>query len=390
MGEENYYKSLSRTRVNTLQKGSTRSLPNIIDDSYTISSNFAAMQNLKYHIIVKESNLYLTTKGLKEELTFEHYKRRSSNTQFFNIKVPPAVMGVPYLIYSTSLGTLISSGSYPNNPNYNVMMARENNSGSTFGASWDILPSSIPGYMILQNQDILKQGDSGHWMDIYKCVAETTPNNKTHLGKYIESPKQLFKIIPNATFEITEINFINPHSATVKRIKNEEVHEGYTNHKNTMVEYDMHFAPTFQEKSNFLEREYISFRLKGEKRFKIPEVIQGKLFLQPSQNADALSLYKRQQTINRTFDTILPLMVEKRTRIDITYFYAVYEVEADFEAYAVYNDIRVKLVGRWNGKIHVDELQDEHIIKKTNLDTGETRSLKMTTQNLTKTNRLII
>lgn len=365
----------------------------LLSNDYVTSDNLWAMRELKFVIKSKDNNggrNYLSTNGAGKEMTFEYKKGGSSFdiSQQFYFKIRPSTGGIPYLIYSEKDKTPITVGSYGGSTNY-LLMTKKEDTGSVFGASWDLkAATNSPGYMIIENQDLVGQGTGG-WGDIYYYVAQMGSDNKTSLGKYTQNAKQEFAISPVDSFELKEIKYINEYSARATPRTNLEVKASYTNTKTSRVDYDMPITPTVNENSNYYERKTIAFGIKNVDKimFKRPEVIKGKVFLEPSQNSEALAHFSPSHTITRKLNTILPLSVPRRTRIDVIYYYAVYDVEAEFEMTAVYNNVQVKLVGTWNGRLHVDEIADQHILKKTDLDTGEVTSLRVNTSN---TNRLAL
>ena len=179
------------------------------------------------------------------------------------------------------------------------------------------------------------------------------------------------------------MKFVNEYSAKITNTSKEKVTKPYTNDSYVFEDCDLFFDDEVKENSYFKETvSSIDFSRSIGRTFKVkaPEIANGKIFLEPSQNAEPSLPYipNSYQTPRKKLNGKLLLTVKPRTRIDVTYWYSVYTIEAEYEAISTYNDREIKHTGTWSGKIYVDDIgQVEHTIKETNLDTNETRTIQL-------------
>jgi hypothetical protein len=355
-------------------------IPSLKSSDYILSNNLFAIRDLPINLKARgggnTGNLYLSTDGKNRELKLVSAPRRS-DYQFY-LRVLPASTGIPYLIYSRHEGTPISIGYYTSNPNRKILFTLPNESGSLYSASWDILgTANNKDYVVIESQSYMGQGSSGNYWDMFYHVIEVQNYNRIGFGKYTQKPGQEFVIIPQKTFTLKSIKFVNEYSATLTPRGQHAVTRAYTNSSYSYTDCDLVFNDDVYESSNFKENPCrIEFKVNTPGLYKTPEVAGGQLFLQPSQNIKPTLPYAPNQfrSLKRTLDGTLLLNVKPRTRMDVTYFYSIYNIKVNYEAVAVYNDRKIKFTGKWTGKVYVDDLSNEHFFIETNLDTNQTKS----------------
>lgn len=357
-----------------------------MDDEYdnTLWYNLYAIreQNIQITTESNGNNSYLSTNGKGKELTFD--TRRRTSDQYFYIKVLPASSGIPYLIYSRQENTPIVVGHYTNIPDNKILITKNDNTGSLFGASWDFVPAN--GSLAIQSQDIIGQGSSGHWMDIFNYTTEVGANNKTSMSQYTKLAKQHFKITPSTTFTMTKVKYVNEYSARITNNSRHLVKEAYTNNLSSYKEHTMFLNDNVYASSNFKEKvRNINFSVNIPYDFKVkaPEVVGGNVLIEPSVNSPAtLSYVPNSYQNNRTdLSTELLLYVKPRTRVDVFYYYSAYDLEVEYEAISTSGDREIKFAGTWVGRIYVDDIPDEHYLIETNLDTQQTRQIHFNSSN---------
>lgn len=365
-----------------------------------LSDNFWAIRELPFTIQSREGgasrNNFLQTNGKSEEITLSTKNRTPTNQQKFFVKVLPAISGIPYLIYSYTENTPLSVGQRANNPDNKVLFTLPDASGTPYGADWDIYNSTnYPGYLVVESQSYTGQGSSGDWMDIFHYVWETKGDNPVGFGQYQSKNTQEFRITPVDDFTIKEIKYVNEYSANVTRRSNYGITRSYTNTQYSRKDYSMPFEETKTINSSFKENKGINFTFTNPtQKFRRPSVTQGDIQLLPSDNAPEDALYSSSYSLSDTLSVVLPLSIPPRSRMEVTYYFRVYDVTVDYEAtiqYAHRAGIReTRLTGTWQGTIYVDELPiSEHTYKTTNIDSGEVVNVKVD-NNSKKSNRIIL
>lgn len=364
-----------------------------------LSDNLYAIREMPISIRPRAySNQYLTTNGVSQPVTI--YSRISgSNRQKFYIKVLPSVSGIPYLIYgSSAMNQPLAVGQRSDNPNDKILFTSPSNTGSLFGASWDIYRATqSPGYLVIESQSLIGQGDSGNWMDVFNYVWEAKGNSGIAVGygKYQQKRTQEFIITPRDTFTLREIKYINQYSAQATFKGNYDITSSYTNEAYSDDLTFMTFESTVRERSQYIEEKGVNFLLHGlEQKFKRPSVINGEVNLLPSQNIDPAVIYNPSYTVVNPLSISLPITVPARTKYEVTYHFKIYDVEVEYEAKIDYTNPKNKedyretnLTGVWKGTLYVDE-KIEPSIHAINLDTKEVKTFHPNIKNVSKANPL--
>lgn len=364
-----------------------------------LSDNLYAIREMPVTIRPKAySNKYLTTNGVSQPITV-YSNISGNNRQKFYIKVLPAVSGIPYLIYGTSaMNQPLAVGQRSDNPDNKVLFTSPTNTGSLYGASWDIYHATKnAGYLVIESQSLLGQGDSGNWMDVFNYVWETKGYGTTPVGygRYQQKETQEFIITPCDTFTLREIRYVNQYTAKATFKGNYDITSSYTNETYSDNFTIMTFESTVRERSQYTEEKGVNFLLHGlNRKFKRPSVINGEVNLLPSQNADATVTYSPSYTVVNPLSISLPITAPARTKYEVTYHLKIYDVEVEYEAKIDYTNPKneedyreTNLRGIWKGTLYVDE-KIEPSIHEIKLDTKEVRIFHPNIKNVSKANPL--
>lgn len=217
----------------------------------------------------------LKTNGAGQALTLDLNNAITTDAHLFYFKFLPATSGIPYMIYSYKEKKPVGVGSYQNNPNTKIIYTKQNDIGSTFGFSWDLLSGTDNKGYIVQNNDIPFQG-SGGWWDTYYGVITNNQGNLS-LSRNSNSLYQQFNLIPNDEFNIIsmtmDINNATITSSTPIIIDQKSI-ENPTNETGSRT---ITFSVTRQDNYSFKESSSVSYEYSanvtvGFKLFKILQV----------------------------------------------------------------------------------------------------------------------
>ncbi|MDR0334188.1 MAG: hypothetical protein LBI15_12105 [Dysgonamonadaceae bacterium] len=346
----------------------------------TLWNNLYAIRDRDVRIFtaVNQTNKVLSTNGVGRELIL--VGSHTNESQLFNIKVLPASTGIPYMIYSKQTKTPIVVGHPVGQSNNKLLMAKADNSGSSFGAGWDFIPAN--GFVAIQSTDIFGQGSSGSWWDIFNFTAQAEAT-RTSMAQYNQLTKQHFRIQPTQAFTLSSVKYVNQWSAKMtKRPTLHQIITPHTNSKSIAEDVDIPVSDWVNHTYRFAENVRnidFSVTIPSNLRFKSPEIAGGKLFLTPSHNIPADLIYNPNvsQTIRKELKTVVPFRVPANTRLDLFYFFSVYDVEVEYEAIAISGDREIKLIGTWRGVIYVDDIPESAYALYTNLKTLQTRTVNL-------------
>jgi hypothetical protein len=309
--------------------------------------------------------------------------------------VLPASSGIPYLFYSRQTNTPISVGHPSNNSNDKLLMARAADGGSMWGASWDFIPAAN-GFVVIQSTDVFGQGNSGVWWDMFNYTTQVGANNRTSMARYEQLPRQHFKIVPAGSgwYFLSDIKYVNQWSARVVNYERQAAAiVSHVNNTNGRQEPNLTIRGGGNENYHFRENvKNISFSFFedwgwlgiDEPGYKPPRVKDGKVFLDTDENTDIELLYRPNltQTIRKDLTTTVPIVADPNTKIDVHYFYSIYDIEVEYEAITlIAEDRELKVGGTLVARIFVDDLWDEQFHTQTDLRTGQTRTIRPTPGN---------
>lgn len=369
-----------KERIIELKKKKTRTVSNNYDQYF--SENMWAIRQLPFMISNNIGNLY--TEGIGKKVSISGRRpsnatrrpNRPSTSNKFYVSIPPSITGIPYIIYSNQTNTPLVVGHYTDNPNKKVVLVANSNSTNEPFVSWDIIPASNnPGYYVFQNEDFIGQGSSGSIWDIFNYVIEANGGDAS-FGRYSQKKEQEFRIIPEATFKLKNLEFINPYSATITQRDNIAIQQATTNSSSQSRRENLTFEKIVEENSYFEEEKGIAFRvLTSDLKFARPTVTLGEIDLVPNSQIPTDTKYEPgvRKVFQKTLKVVKSVLVKPRTKLTMTYYYKVYDVSIDYVATIEYEDRIAKLPGRWSGRIYVDEIFEPDF-EETNLDTQ--RSVK--------------
>lgn len=373
------------------------------------SENMWAIRELPF--MIENDKGWLSTEGKGNKVSFKRYRNsvrpavsrpspprpsgprpsgRPNTSSKFYLSIPPSITGIPYLIYAHQTNTPLGVGHYTDNPNQKIVFVTNSNSTNVPFVAWDIIPASNhPGYYVFQNEDYIGQGSSGSMWDIFNYVIEANGDDAS-FGRYSQKQEQEFRIVPDASFTLKNLEFINPYSATVVQRDNIVIQIATTNSSPQSRRENLEFEKMVEEDSYFEEEKGIAFKVPdSDLRFARPTVTLGEIDLIPNTQIPADTKYE--PNIRKVFEKKLhqtvPVLVKPRTKLVMTYYYKVYDVSIDYVATIVYNDREAKLPGRWSGRIYVDEIFEPDF-EEINLDTQRSVKRKVNIRNASQSSPL--
>ena len=346
------------------------------------SSNIYAIRELPITIRVRtngdgqtSSNNYLSCGGANQEVTLSGNSANSS----FSIKILPPSSGIPYLIYSTKANTPLCVGHYTSNPNNKILMSAQDNSGSLYGASWNLLPSSsYKGYFAIQSEDYLGQSDPNNMWSVFNYVLEAKSNNKLGYGKRVNNKaQQEFFITPINSFTLKDVVY-DLDNATVKAGKEVSIVTPKTNAEYFKVEQKIDIKLKTNETYSYNET---AGTLKvtinnGNKKFPRPVPIAGKAIIEEDTELDATySSTTQEVAVEVPYSTKVDM--KPRTLLQLTTKFKTFDLSVPYTATATYyynGEYReYKVKGIWNGHAIANPSYNPptNEARFTDLETGE-------------------
>lgn len=329
--------------------------------------------------------LNATNKG--KELTVENFKGNSLNQQFY-LKILPASVGIPYLIYSKATGTPIRIGAYKKHPEIKVLYAsNDDDTSSLFGASWNIKRAqySSSAY-IIENQDYPQQGSSGIWSDIY-YYAITVNDSKISFAKYNKLPQQEFAIVPVENFKIESITFNQDASATLSKTPQVIFSDRYTNNGPIKQNHTFEIVDTYKKTSNFSRKTSYNVTVETTVTVKVPFVAKGEIKTTVSEGQEFT--YGKSEEHSFTVDRTYPVEVPANYRADMSLTLYKYNMDVEYTATCIglTSGKRIKIKGRWTG---VDVEESDAVLTQTpiNGNNNSSRSI-IITKDMLRTNKII-
>lgn len=188
---------LNRADFPEIERKKTKAGENLWEELYQLNG-------IEFFIQSKDSyfgNNTLETQGVGKELKLAPFSNKNT-AQMFYLRFLPASTGIPFMIYSYKEKTPIGVGSYSNAPGKHVLYAKNSNSGSLFGFSWDFYKGDKS--YVIENKDLIG-GGSNYWDIYYYSIA--TNNGKINIQRTTKGPNQQFVIVPNDEFTIESLDF---------------------------------------------------------------------------------------------------------------------------------------------------------------------------------------
>lgn len=355
-----------------------------VDYDMYFSSNMYAIDGLPFTLKARDGDKYLSASGKWQEVKWT--STGTSTDQKFYVKVLPSSSGIPYLIYSYKTKTPVGVGQYTANPEEKILLVHNDESGSLYNASWDFIPSpGYPGYFAIESQSYIGQSDPNNPWSIFYHVLEVKDKNLVRYSQYTQKSQQEFTIKPDAIFTLKNVEFINAYNAKVTRKADFPIKVSYTNSESRLIGVDLIFDATRIVNSNFIEKKSISFNVApSSKLFRRPNVTLDQIDFVPDITKQPDSYYRSSQTVENHLWAKLPVKIPAKTKLYATYYFKEFDVEADYVATIEYNGKDAKILGRWKGVIHVDEIFEadlDPVSLETNLSGGVKRvNVKNATQ----------
>ncbi|MDR0891875.1 MAG: hypothetical protein LBN24_04610 [Mediterranea sp.] len=350
-------------------------------DSY-LSLNLSAIRDLPF-TLKSRNGYFLQSEGAGRSVISVSYIAYNQDQQIFQIK---ELAWGGYSINSKWSGTPLAVGHDKQSPDDKVLIClKDQASAANAFAIWDIIPSANnPGYYVLQNSLFFGGGESGAYWDMFYYVAEVAySHGDVKFSKYEERPSQEFSIALDETytFKLKSLEFINAYTAKVTPRDNLAIQQATTNSSNQTRRENLEFNRTEPAYSFFHEAKGIIFKAEeNNEYFAVPTITLEKIDLTPNKQIplDTKYIPNRGFYIDKKLHQTIPVLVKPRTKLVMTYYYKVYDVEVDYIATFTYqkeekgeNTERVMLIpGSWNGRVYVDEIFEPDF-EEINLDTQQ-------------------
>lgn len=291
---------------------------------------------------------FLNATGKGKELTIENFNGESDNQKFY-LKILPAIAGIPYLIYSKKTGTPLKLGSYKSKPDVKILYASQDDSGSLFGASWDIRRAqySSDSY-IIENQDWVQKGNSGDWLDIYYS-AITVNGAKISFSKYNKSPRQEFKIIPVEDFEVQHIDFEVDANTTLTQVPKLVFSDKFTNNGPVNQKHSFSISETYKETSTFNKKTSYNINISTSFKTGVPFLAEGKITTSVTTGAEFT--YGKSEEHSKTITRNVDVDVPANSIANVSYTIYTYNMDVPYIAHCVgkVSGRKIKIRGIWHG-----------------------------------------
>lgn len=326
------------------------------------SSNMLAIRELPVTIEVMEagkdkSRKYLYCDKAGAEVKLSGTKNQYDMDQQFYVRILPAATGIPYMLYSEKSKTPHTVGHYKKTPNINILMSSPNDDFSSSFISWDLKPSSTPGYFAIENIMFLGQKTINGVSSVFKYYLEVNDNDDIRFAEYTKKNQQHFLIKPIDKFTVTNVDFDLENA----KVTDAEPFEANYNRKyqgNPNAEYQINLNLRVTEKSWFQQnRSNISFNLINTTQLKMPTVLARKALVMDEDSNRVNYITSGYQNVysNRkcTVSGTTPGTVDKCLML-VTVKFTAYNVEVPYTVYAKYNDREIKFTGTWKGYVIAD------------------------------------
>lgn len=342
------------------------------------SSNIYAIRELPVMIEVRNpgngyKQKYFYCDGVQKEVKLVENQNQWDVNQQFYIKIPSAISGIPYLIYSQRAGTPLTVGSYTSNKDVKILMSKENTDISNSLAIWDLLPTSTPGYFAIENTMYFGFGDPNNSWSMFSYVLDVNKNNEIRFAQYNKKSTQEFKIVPVFDFKINDIQF-DKSSAVVTDGQTILVESTYDNPSveeevYTLQKNNIHVT----DKSRFDQiPSMIYFNLSDPGDFNIPTA-KAKRIVLPSSARGGSAAYLTSDLIGKSVNFTIQGTAPANSYVEISSYLKTYDIKVNYVATATYSGRTIKFSGTWIGNV----VADPQLMKPTNVaryfdyDTGE-------------------
>lgn len=339
-----------------------KTMPTSEDYDANFSDNMFAIRELPVTIEVMEagkdkSRKYLYCDKAGAEVKLSGNKNLYDTNQQFYVKILPAYIGIPYMLYSEKSKTPLVVGHYNKTPNINILMSSYTGDTSNSLASWDLKPASTPGYFAIENDMLLGQKKINGVVSVFNYYLDVNDNDEIRFAEYTRKNQQHFLIKPIAKFTVTNVDF-DLDNAKVTDANSFEVKLNKKFQGSPSGEFEKDANIRLEEKSWFQQnRSNISFDLIDSTQLKMPTVLARKALLMDEDSNRVRYITSGYQNVysNWKYKIIgkVPETVDK-CLILVTLKFTAYNVEVPYTVYAKYNDREIKFTGTWKGYVIAD------------------------------------
>lgn len=297
---------------------------------------------------------YLFVNGTGKEVTLTNSGTVAGSR--FYLKILPASSGIPYLIYSNVSKTPLAVGQYSSNPDNKILMTDKDNSGSLFGSSWDLLPSSYyKGYFAIESQSYLGQSDPTNMWSVFNYVLEAKANNKLGYAQRVNNKaQQEFLFSPINSFELDTLIY-DLDNATVNSSTMLSKVTSITNANPFPKTEEFKVSLTADETSVFYQTAgKLSLSLVNTEKLKFPRPmpIAGKAVLQDNTPKDA-EYSTSTKNLSRTVSYNTSIEMKANTLMQLTTKFKTFILNVPYVATGKYTfnntEREIKIAGTWRG-----------------------------------------
>lgn len=341
----------------------------------SVSEELNQLDLLPIYLQIKgntSSKQNLNVVGEKKELTFEYYRSNDVSQEFY-LKILPAYMGIPYMIYSKKTNTPISVGSYVNNPSVKVLYARPSNDHSTFGAAWDIYPGEYAKEsFVIQNEDYINSDQSG---TIYFSVIGAN-DSKVTLEKYAKQPSQEFSIIPVENFRVESVTF-DTSDATFTKVPDVVFSDRFTNNGPIDQNHKFTISESYKETSSFNKKTSFSINLTTTFKVKAPFFSNG---ITVSQTVGQEFAYGKSEEKTFSISREYPIIVPSYHAAQMTLTLYKYSMDVPYSAVCIglSSGKRITIKGIWQG---VDVHESDAVLNLTPINDSKASTKSIVIKN---------
>lgn len=268
---------------------------------------------------------------------------------YFYIKVLPASSGVPYMLYSKASDTPLRIGYYTKDPDTKILMASKDNTGSTFGAGWNLVPSNTSGYFYIESNDYLAQDDPNNWMSIFYYVLEASSNNKIRFAKRVnDKAQQEFSLFPVNTFKVTDVTF-DLDNGTITNAADLVVKKSIVNEEDYEQSMAISIDTIGKENSRFVEHPgYIRFTKKILPTIAVrrPHAVANKVVILEN-DSSFVPYLTMPLDLQKHISYPISLEMKASSLLQLTVRFKRFNLSVPFVMSAKYNDRIVKVRGTW-------------------------------------------
>lgn len=348
-----------KTIMEQLKSSKVKSAAATTDDFF--SSNIYAINEMPITIKVRSiasgatsGYNYLFVNGAGKEVTLGNSNSVAGSR--FYLKILPATSGIPYLIYSNVTKTPLSVGQYSSSPDNKILMSAKDNSGSLFGSSWDLLPSSYyKGYFAIESQSYLGQSDPTNMWSVFNYVLEAQANNKLGYAQRVNNKaQQEFLITPINSFVLDTLTYDLDNASVTSGTMITKV-TSITNPNPFTQKEEFTVSVTANETSVFYQtagKINISMTNSRNLKFPRPMPIAGRAVLNDDTPKDALYSTTTQQ-LKGSVSYNTSIEMKPNTLMQLTTKFKTFNLSVPFVATAkfTYNGVtrEIKIAGTWRG-----------------------------------------